>query len=263
MKRFFYTALALALLFSSCKKEKDGNTSSSPSDQLSLLHGVPADAMPADGIDGSLQAVRQVFRTQGDDSGTSRQELGYANFRGSAQHSLGSAGDVSLNNIALTQQPSQGGGTYYSTLLYDSLAPGGFGIDSSNLWNVTGNDPVPAFSYDYKAAFPAYTGDIPVSVTKASGLVLIIDTNVVHHADSVFVIVADSAGKLVYKNVSSRAGTVWFTPTELSGLGNSGLQSAEHAWLKIFPYSYTVGEFGGKKFAFVKEQELWQAITIQ
>ena len=264
MKQALYPLLLVSCLaFFSCKKPKQ--TVVTLPGQLSLLQDVPIAIMPANDIDGSLQVVKQEFvHIQGIDTTIRKHEIAYANFLSSQHHTFGDAGTVSLNGIAVARTTYPGGDSvYYYTMLYDTATPNTFHPDSNALWSVTGSGYIPAFSYSDTATFPGYKGHLPISVSKAAGLTLTIDATTVYGADSVFIIIADSINNLVYKNVPAGAGAVTFTPSELLALHTTSGSATMPAWLKVFPYRYTVQQIGGKQFAFVKEKETWQVISIQ
>ncbi len=266
----FFLLFILFGSVSSCKKEKA--TDFYFQNQVPVLSdGVNIMGFPPT-VRGSMIAIKRNFiYVDGTDTIVSRGSVGgYAIFLNNEQGQIGAdAGTVSLNNVSLaTNNPIAGAALYYSIQSGDSAYfihpyfP--FNVDSAAHWNVTGASEIPAISYDYAGSFPEYTGKLPFRITKADGLTLTFDSTTVTGADSVNIIITDSIAHVFSVFVSASAGTVHISSSDLANLSNSYTynNSSVGAWLKIYPYKYTIQTLGAKQFAFVKEREIWQAITI-
>jgi hypothetical protein len=220
-------------------------------------------------IKGSLIAVKRTFiYINGVDTASSSSVDGRASFLKNEQGQSGAnAGSVSLNYVSM--MPHLGTSLYYNTQSGDSfyfINPYfAFNIDTNTRWEVSGSSEIPAFVYNYMGTFPDYKGALPFTISKATGLTLTFDSTTVTGADSVYIAIADSLLQHVYDTfASATAGAFHISPSDLAKFSNVFTYSGvTGAWIKIYPYKYTVQTFGGKQFAFVKEREIWHAITIQ
>ncbi len=267
----FFLLFILFGSISSCKKDKA--TDFYFQNQVPILiDGVNIMGFPPT-VRGSMIAIKRNFiYINGTDTVISGGSVGgYAIFLKNEEGQTGAdAGTVSLNNVSLaTNNPVPGTALYYSIQSGDSVYfihpyfP--FDVDSAAHWNVTGSSEIPAIAYDYSGTFPEYIGKLPFTITKANGLTLTFDSSTVTGADSVNIIITDSMQEHIYSVfVSATAGTVHISSSGLANLSNKYTydDNSVGAWLKIYSYKYTVQTLGTKQFAFVKEREIWQAITI-
>lgn len=160
------------------------------------------------------------------------------------------AGDVSINSNKLTKAENNS----YTKLATIGMTPASLDLDGDNNWSVAGKNGVSALTYNYTAAFPDYTGTIPSTVTKSSGVS--IDLSSVTNADSVYVFIA-SGNTSVLKRYSQNVGNVTISASDLSIL-----PASTTALMEVVPFRTTVRTINGKDYAFIKERAAVKTITI-
>ncbi|MFT3884329.1 MAG: hypothetical protein QM724_02525 [Flavobacteriales bacterium] len=240
-------ALSGTLLFSACKKEKDTETPSTPSN--SSNQNAQARTTPNfRGANASLWAVN-TFTTQTTPIGPIdiQAGIGVAMFSNDTYTGFTSAGSVKLNDKSLTEQ------TDHSYLTIPSMAePTGVDLSSGQTrWVVTGAGANPAFDRTPSITFPTVQGiNSSTTVVRANGYTL--TTPSVSGADSVIFAVG---GLLKTKGPGTTSCT--FTASELGAL------SAGSSIVQVAAYTYTHEVISGKDIYFGKEAVQTRSVTIQ
>lgn len=160
------------------------------------------------------------------------------------------AGTVTLNGKNLDRQSN-------NSYLYDDLLdPLSFSTVS---WSVSGANGIPAITYSEDKPFPLYNdaGSLPSSVTRSSGFTLSLSGQF-SNADSVYVLIADSKGKMILKRFGPSPAEAVFTSAELSTLASgTGI-------FEVVPWSYKTEDFSDKTFYFILESAYVKSgISIQ
>jgi hypothetical protein len=121
-------------------------------------------------------------------------------------------------------------------------------------WDVNGDNGIPFFSWTDKGVFPDYFGQIPTTLTKASGITFNFSSSTVIGADTVFVTI-DAKGGAVSKSDRVPC-NISFTPQQLSAMvGDSAI-------VNISLSHHTIKEFSGLNFAFVQTRVISQVLPI-
>lgn len=249
------SAMMLAITFTSCDKVKNTvNNTTNPTQQTS--GPTPQTPAPSD-ADGVLAAVKMKFKVE--QAGfviDINSEIGVASFFSSTGNnsSFVDAGTVKLNNNDIEKQSNNS----YLTMATTGQTPSDLGMSNGASWSVSGNGSVPSISYSHGSTFPTYTGSVPSSITKSSGLSLTFNSSNTSNADSVYVFIS-SGNATFFKGYAANAGSVTITSSELSSLptvnDNTGI-------LEILPVKMTMQTVSGKKYAFVKEEANVRYINI-
>ena len=184
-------------------------------------------------------------------------ESAVALFFNSATNTYLDAGAVSVNTKALDKSADNG---YVKAGGFSASATGqtttDLGFDMGSNWSVAGGSGIPTFTYSHSTPMPGYTGTLPTTITKASGLTLSLNAS---NADSVYVLLA-SGDKSILRRVGGRASSVTFTAAQLSILpansNNTGL-------VEVIPFKYLITSFGNKPFVFVKEYAKVANVNVQ
>ena len=137
------------------------------------------------------------------------------------------------------------------------MTPASLSLDNGSDWKVGGSAGVSGFTYSHSVAFPNYTGTLPTTVTKASGLTISLGSEV-SNADSVYITVM-SGDKYVLKAVGGQADDATITAAELQDLA---LNSDNTAMIQVVPFRITLESINGKDYAFIKEKAVVGNITI-
>ncbi len=242
MKKTTLILSSLVVFFSACKKVDNVTNPTNPTSTPSAVTPTPGNVS---GALISLQANYNYTNPQLPIPVDLKFETGLAVFfssPGSSTHV--DAGTVSVNSTNLDNSSN----TYSKTVL-ESQAAAMLSFDGGSSWNVAGAGSVAGFTYNHTTAFPSYTGTLPTTVTKASGLTVSI-SSFTSSADSVIVVLAAGSSSLT-KTVVSSASSVTFTASELSGFptvtDNTGI-------IQVDPWKATIVNKNGKDYAFIKEQ---------
>ena len=234
-----FFAIALSTIFvSGCTKTEDvidntlnNNTNSTTGTSPNLKDGY-----------GLLAAVTSVSYTtvQGITIPVNTNTATAAFFSSPGANNMVDGGTVTLNSKTLTR-------TSNNAYVYDKLTdPLSF---SQVTWNVTGSSSVPAISYTDNRQMPGFTGynSLPSTVTKADGLTVSLG-GTVSNADSVYVIVSGGNNQYVLKRLGGNAAQCVFSPSDLSGLGNTST-----GMIQVAPWNYKKEDFNDKPYYFVLE----------
>jgi hypothetical protein len=133
----------------------------------------------------------------------------------------------------------------------DSVGYFGSDIDMTGncSWNITGNSIIPSFSFNFPEAYPTVIGSVPDSIDKSQGVTFNFTFG---GADSVFIVVgSDAMGQPIGKGFPSSSVSQSFTASELANIYTSTSIGYE-TYVMVYAHNYTVQNFGGKDFAFVK-----------
>lgn len=243
---------ACLLLLLACGKTKVDPTPATPT--------APQAAMPTiRNTNGTLVALRTSFTynmAQVPMPVTIQTETGFAAFYNTTPTSFLDAGAVSVNGNGLDRQSNN---AYVKTATPGLSTPTDLGFGSGGSWSVGGSGSVPAMSYAHTVSFPSYSGTLPGSITKASGLTLAL-SGTLSSADSVYVVVA-AGDKMVLKRARGSAASVSFTAAELAALPNTSASTL--GFVEVVPFRYNLVALGGRTYAFVKETAAISTVTIQ
>lgn len=163
------------------------------------------------------------------------------------------AGAVSVNTFALDKADNNA----YTEIGIAGQTPSTLNFDNGSDWNVAGSGSVTGFTYSHGVAFPKWTGTLPTTVTKSSGLTVTIASNTTG-ADSVIVVLAAGSASLT-KTVAGSAASCTFTAGELAALPNV---TDNTGIIQVDPWRYNIVNKNGKDYAFIKEQANIGTINI-
>lgn len=154
-------------------------------------------------------------------------------------------GPVSVNSISLDTMSNN---SYYKTATV-GMTPSDLDFDGGHAnWSIGGSGSVPAFSYDYNSTFPTFSGTIPESITRSSGLTISLGSNV-SGADSVIVFIAKGSTSVT----RTFAGSASSATIPASDLAAFPAVTDKSAILEVVPYKVITRNQSGKTYAFVKE----------
>lgn len=233
--------LAMSALLASCKKIDDiTNPNTNPTSTPS-----PSTPTPSN-VDGAFVSVKvkYAYYANGISIPFDFQTAVGGAFTSTGSNTYTDAGSVSVNSHGLEKQSNN---VYTKTALIGQT-PATLDFDNGSSWSIGGAGSVAGFTYDHNQSFPSFSGSVPTSVSKSSGLTINIASNV-SNADSVIVLIAAGSSSLT-KTVSASATSVTFTSGELSGFPTV---SDNTAIVQVDPYRYIVVNKNGKNYAFVKE----------
>lgn len=246
-----------ALIMTSCVKTEDVVPTTPTSPTTPTTNTGPSPQVPTQsGSDGVLAAVKMNFKVE--QAGFTIDvvsEVGVASIYSSAGSStIVDAGTIKLNNNDLDKNSNNS----YTKTATTGQTPSDLGLSSGASWNVSGAGNVAAFTYNHGSTFPKYTGTMPTSVSKSSGLTLSFTSSNVKNADSVYVFIA-SGNNTFIKGYAANAGSITVTSSELSNLptvsDNTGI-------LQILPVKINMATKNGKSYAFIKEEANVRYINI-
>lgn len=241
--------ITLAGSMVSCKKSSNNNTTPTTSTST------PTISMGS--VDGGMVSLKTNVTTV--TSGfpvTITTESAVASFfSATGGSSMVDGGTVSVNSNALDKQSNNS----YTKTATIGMTPSdlGFGTNNSN-WSVGGAGSVPAFTYNDNATFPAFTGSVPDSIVRGSGVTVSLGGNV-SNADSVILFIVHGS-VTVMKTFAGSASSATLTSSDLSSLP---VVTDKSAIMEVVPYRYTTSTQGGKHYAFVKELAVVKSINIQ
>ncbi len=259
MKKITIPVVALLLFAASCDKDTTTTTPTpTPTPTTPTGPTAPTPTPVGNNLSGALISVKMTYSSQPAGSPMPIEletQIGSAIFYSAPGSStMVDAGTVSVNSVNLDKATNNS----YTKLATAGMTPATLEFDNSSSWNVGGSGSVAAFTYDHTKAFPSFTGTVPTSVTKASGVSLTFSTSTLTNADSVIVVIASGSTSFT-KTYHAKAGTITISPSELSSLpavsDNSGL-------LEVCPYSYQEVVKNGKNYFAIKEQAIVKNINI-
>jgi hypothetical protein len=164
------------------------------------------------------------------------------------------AGTVSVNSINLEKQTNY---TYYKTAT-TGMTPADMGFNSTNSsWNISGAGSVPAFNYDHNVPFPKFTGTIPETVSRSSGLSISVGGNI-SNADSIILFMVKDSVSLI-RTFSGNATSISLSASDLSAFP---AVTDKSAILEVVPYRVTLKAQGTKTYAFIKEYAAVRMVNI-
>lgn len=251
-------AMAFMLFAASCDKVETEPSTPTPDPKPSGTVTPPSPIPTGSDLSGALISINMVYSSQPAGSPFPVElntEIGTAIFYNApGGTSYVDAGAVSVNSIALEKQSNN----VYSKVASIGMTPSDLKFDGGSNWNVAGSGSVAAFTYNHSTSFPKFSGDVPTSVTKSSGVTLTLTSSTVKNADSVYVLIA-SGDKSFLKAYVATSGTVTISAADLSSLpaatNNTGI-------FEVCPFKYNIASVGGKKYVFIKEQAVVKNINI-
>jgi len=165
------------------------------------------------------------------------------------------AGAVSVNGNAL-DKGSNNAYTKVATPTQTNPSPN-LGFDNGSSWSVAGSGATPAITYNHSSSMPTYSGTLPTSITKASGLTVALSS--VRNADSVYVLIA-AGNQSVLKRAQAGTSSITFTANDLRNLPTVTDKSGI---VQVLPFRMTRPVISGKTYAFIKEYAAVGNIDIQ
>jgi hypothetical protein len=255
MKKITLIGLALLSLASCIKKEDVTPTTTTPT-TTPTGPTAPSPTPTGGDISGALISIKMSYKmSQMGIEVPVNTEMGTAVFYSAPGSStMVDAGTVSVNSINLDKAANNS----YTKMATAGQTPADLDMDGGSNWSVGGSGSVAAFTYNHTSDFPNYTGTVPTSVTKSSGLSLSFTSSNLTNADSVYVVVISGSAN-VTKAFAANAGSVSISSSDLSGLG---AVSDNTAMIEICPFRWTVQTIGGKKYVAIKEQAIVKNINI-
>ena len=264
MKKITLIAAAAITLAASCNKVDTTPTTTTPTTTPTTTG--PTAVTPSFGntsnLSGALISVQMKYSTQPTGSPIPVElisEIGTAVFYSPAgSGTMADAGTVSVNTVNLDKATNNS----YTKLATTGLTPSTLnlmsGSPATSSWNVGGSSGVAAFTYDHTTPFPSFTGTMPSSITKSSGVSFTFTGGTVTGADSVIVVIAAGSSSFT-KTYSKAAGTITISASDLSGLPTVSDNSAT---LEVCPYNVIEVVKNGKNYFAVKEQAVVKNINI-
>ncbi len=164
------------------------------------------------------------------------------------------AGAISVNSHSLTKQSNN---SYLATVT-PGMTTTDLGFSSGSNWSIAGAGSVAGFTYNHTVTFPDFSGTIPESVTRSSG-VTVTFSGTITNADSVIVMVAQGSNS-VLKTFAGTATSGTLTSSDLSVLA---AVTDKSAIMEVVPYRVTKTTQGTKTYAFIKEHAFTKSINIQ
>lgn len=173
-------------------------------------------------------------------------------YQGTSNSNLIDAGAITMNSHTLEKQSNNS----YLKSAFIGQTPSTLGLDNGANWNIGGNGSVSGFSYNHTGSFPSYTGTLPTSVTRSSGLTL--SMSGLSNADSVYVFIA-AGNQTVFKGFGGNVNSVTLTAADLQNLPTVGDNTA---YLEVLPVKFSMQTFNGKTYAFIKERAVVASVNI-
>ncbi|OSZ82722.1 hypothetical protein CAP35_05520 [Chitinophagaceae bacterium IBVUCB1] len=262
MKKLLLFVASAMIVFASCDK-KTTTTTPTPTPTPTPSGPTPPTPTPSgNDISGALISIKMDYSTQPTGSPipiSLISEIGTAVFYTTpGGTTFADAGTVSVNGTALEKQTNNSYNKLATTGMTPSSLNFGSGSSSKSSWSVGGAGSVAAFSYDHMGTFPNYSGTLPTSVTKSSGVTLTLNSSTVSGADSVYVVIAAGSSSFT-KGYSATAGSITISTSDLSSLPTV---SDNTALMQVCPFKYLINTIGGKKYVFIKEQAIVKNINI-
>ena len=244
-------AAALALCLAGCTKVDPVVTPTTPA--------APAAPTPAfRGAYGVLVAQKVNFtftQAQLPVPITLESEVGFAAFNNPGTTAYLDAGAVSVNTIALEKQSNN----TYSKVATVGLTPATLNFSAAANWSVAGGNGVNALAYNHTSPFPTYSGTLPTTVTRSSGLTVALGSSNLSGADSVYVQI--SAGNAtVLRRAGGSAASVTFTAAQLAALPAA---ANNVGFIQVVPFRYVLATLNGRAYAFVKLAANSSTVTVQ
>lgn len=114
-------------------------------------------------------------------------------------------------------------------------------------------------SYNDTRKHPDYSGVIPDKVDRSKGISITFDAGTVLNADSVTVAfgVDTNLNYIWSKTFAANAGKVNIPAADLSSL------PADRYGIIILPFTYTIKNFGGNPYAFIRSKEITRSVTVK
>jgi hypothetical protein len=115
-------------------------------------------------------------------------------------------------------------------------------------WQVFGNSVVPSFSYNYPVPYPSFTGVLPDTISKTTGVTFNLTFT---GADSLFIAIPDSFGSYIVRTFSASSTSQHFTAADIAStmMSSGGLSNTLYT-VSVFKSTQQV--IGNKKFMFSK-----------
>jgi len=246
--KLLLTGLCLAITVASCKKDEPATPTTTPTTPTTPTTSASTAPTPATGsVDGLLLSLMlDVNTTTAGYNVKVKTENAMASFfpaTGSSTMIYGGA--VSVNSISLDTTANN---SYFKTATV-GMTPSDLDFEGGHAnWSIGGAGSVPAFTYNYNSTFPEYTGTVPESITRSSGLTISLGSNI-SGADSVIIFIAKGSTSLT----RTFAGSASSATISASDLAAFPAVTDKTAILEIVPYKLTTRTQSGKTYAFVKE----------
>lgn len=253
----FAPALAVVLFTTSCDKVKNTTTPTTPTTPTTTSPTPPSPTPSGGVISGAMVSVMMDYKiTQAGFEVPFNSDIASALFYSTpGGTTYVDAGTVSVNTYNLDKSAN----LTYMKMANSGTTPTDLNMETSSAWSVGGSGSVTAFSYTHTGAFPKYTGTVPTSITKSSGLSFTFNTSTISGScDSIIVVVAGGS-KSFNKSFAANAGTVTISASDLSGFPTV---TDNTAIIEVCPYKVLLNVIGGKTYAFVKEQAIVRSINI-
>ncbi len=249
--------LALLSTFTACKKAEDVTPTPTPTTPTTPTTTTTSTPSPKVGsVDGVLVSLRVDMNTvtAGYPITLTTENAVASFFTSTGATTFVDAGTVSVNSINLEKQTNY---TYYKTAT-TGMTPSDMGFNSTNSsWSVGGAGSVPAFNYDHNVPFPKFTGTIPETVTRSSGLSISVGGDI-SNADSIILFMVKDTVSLI-RTFSGNATSISLSASDLTAFP---AVTDKSAILEIVPYRVTMKAQGSKNYAFIKEYAAVRMVNI-
>ncbi len=256
----FLSAIALLAFNSSCNKD-DNNPNPNPNptnpNPTNPTTSTPKPTTPViNGVSGTLVSVIMEYSYTNpyvSTPVTMQYDVAVAAFPAANGSDLLPAGTVSVNSHELEKADNNA----YYVVAVPGTTPSSldFSGGSSN-WSIGGAGSISAFTYNHDVSFPDYTGTLPSSVSKSSGVT--IDLDGVSNADSVYLVIA-AGNQFIQTAVGGDATSISFTAAEMQNLP---VVSDNSALIQVVPFRITLETHNGNQYAYIKQRAAISAINI-
>lgn len=256
---FASVCIAFAASISSCKKDTTNVTTTPTVTPTPTTTATPtAPAPTVSNVDGAMVSLKLDFAYNAGGFPVSiTTENALATFFAStgSTGTMVDAGTVSVNSIALEKQTNN---SYYKTATVGMTPTSlSFGTTTSS-WSVGGAGSVAAFTYNHSVTFPNYTGTMPDTVTRSSGITVTF-TGKVSNADSIIVMIAAGSTSIL----RTYPGTAASATISAADLGALPVVSDNTGIIEVVPYRVTLKMEGTKNYAFIKQYAAVKNICIK
>ncbi|MBX2904698.1 MAG: hypothetical protein KF744_01580 [Taibaiella sp.] len=255
--KLLLTGLCLAMTVASCKKDDTTTPTTTPTTPTTPTTSAATAPTPVTGsVDGLLLSLMlDVNTTTAGYNVQVKTENALASFfSATGSTTMVDGGAVSVNSVTLEKQTNN---SYFKTATV-GMTPSDLSFDGGHSnWSVGGAGSIPGFTYDYNSTFPEYSGTVPETITRSSGLTITLGSNL-SGADSVIIFIAKD-DKSITRTYAGSASSATISAADLAALP---AVTDKTAILEIVPYKIKMQTISGKSFAFVKEYAAVRYVNI-
>ncbi len=244
MKKLLMVGLAIVVL-GSCSKTEDAAPNNPAQGPTPFTPG-------AGNSDGFFAAVKMKFAYTNDQIPIPIEivsDIGTGGvYTSTGSNTFVDVGAVTLNSYNLDKQSNNS----YLKAAFIGGTPSTLDLDNGANWSVAGANGVAGFSYNHTGSFPSFTGTLPNSLTRSSGIT--VPMTGLSGADSVYICVA-TTGKTIVKGFAGNSSSISLSAAELQDLP---AVTDNTAYLEVIPVKFSTQSINSKQYVFIKE---WASVT--